>query len=89
MDASVSEALQIVGWVLTVLGQVQVALKARQGFVTWRAANGVLIALCVQSGLWWSTGMYATNMAVCAWSFRRWGRDKTGMRPLFVKRAAQ
>ena len=39
MDASVSEALQIVGWVLTVLGQEQVALKARQGFVTWMAAT--------------------------------------------------
>lgn len=68
------EALQIAGWLLTVLGQVQVASKARCGFLTWIAANAVLIVLCVHAGLWWSIGMYATNVGVCLWSFRRWGK---------------
>lgn len=67
-------ALQIAGWLLTVLGQVQVASKARCGFLTWIAANAVLIVLCVQASLWWSIGMYATNVGVCLWSFRRWGQ---------------
>jgi hypothetical protein len=65
-------ALQIAGWLLTVLGQVQVASKSRHGFLTWIAANVVLIALCVQTSLWWSIGMYATNVGVCLWSFQRW-----------------
>ncbi|WP_140636935.1 hypothetical protein [Methylibium rhizosphaerae] len=67
-------ALQIVGWLLTVLGQVQVAAKSRHGFLTWIAANAVLIALCVQASLWWSIGMYVTNVGVCLWSFQRWAR---------------
>jgi len=69
-----ADALQIAGWVLTVVGQVQLALKARQGFITWIVANAVLISLCIHVGLWWSTGMYATNVGVCLWSFRRWGQ---------------
>jgi len=72
--ASVADVLQIAGWLLTVLGQVQVAVKARSGFMTWIAANAVLIALCIHVGLWWSIGMYATSVVVCLWSFRRWGR---------------
>ena len=68
------EALQIAGWLLTVLGQVQIASKARRGFLTWIAANAVLIVLCMHAGLWWSIGMYATNVGVCLWSFRRWGK---------------
>ena len=68
------DVLQIAGWLLTVLGQVQVASKARCGFLTWFAANAVLIALCLHAGLWWSIGMYATNVGVCLWSFRRWGK---------------
>jgi hypothetical protein len=71
--ASFADVLQIAGWLLTVLGQVQVALKARQGFITWIAANAMLIVLCVHVGLWWSVGMYVTNVGVCLWSFRRWG----------------
>ena len=47
-----AEALQIAGWLHTVLGQVQVASKARRGFLTWIAANAVLIVLCVCAGLW-------------------------------------
>jgi len=69
-----ADALQIAGWLLTVIGQVQVASKARWGFITWTAANVVLIVLCMRAGLWWSIGMYATNVGVCLWSFRRWGR---------------
>lgn len=69
-----TDALQIAGWLLTVVGQVQVASKERLGFITWIAANAVLIALCMRAGLWWSIGMYATNVGVCLWSFRRWGR---------------
>jgi hypothetical protein len=85
----VREALQIAGWVLTVLGQVQVALKLRRGFLTWLVANAVMIALCVQMQLWWSIGMYLTNVAVCVWSFRKWGEDARTMRSLFVRRAAR
>jgi len=69
-----ADALQIAGWLLTVIGQVQVVSKERWGFVTWIGANAVLIALCVRAGLWWSIGMYATNVGVCLWSFRRWGK---------------
>lgn len=84
------DGLQVAGWVLTLLGQMQVARKRRAGFGTWIAANLVLIALCARTGLWWSIGMYATNIAVCAWSFRSWGPDQgRGMRLLFLnKRAA-
>jgi hypothetical protein len=69
------DVLQIAGWLLTVLGQVQVASKARCGFLTWIAANAVLIALCLHASLWWSIGMYVTNVGVCLWSFRRWGKE--------------
>jgi len=65
--------LQLAGWLLTVTGQVQVALKQRTGFITWIAANLVLIALSARAGLWWSIGMFCTNMAVCVWSCGRWG----------------
>jgi hypothetical protein len=66
------DALQIAGWLLTVVGQVQVGMKAREGFITWVLANGVLIVLCALLALWWSIGMYLTNVLVCVWSFRRW-----------------
>ncbi|MBX3602379.1 MAG: hypothetical protein KF863_17325 [Rubrivivax sp.] len=81
-----ADQLQIAGWLLTVVGQFQVALKQRQGFITWIAANAVLIALCALVGLWWSIGMYATNVAVCVWSFVRWSADAAGPRRLFAKR---
>ena len=55
-------------------GQLQIARKCRSGFLTWIAANGVLIALSMVTGLWWSVGMYLSNVAVCAWSFKRWER---------------
>ena len=80
-----ADELQIAGWLLTVGGQIQVALKQRQGFITWIAANAVLIALCALVGLWWSIGMYVTNVAVCMWSFVRWGADAASPRRLFAK----
>jgi hypothetical protein len=80
---SYADVLQIAGWLLTVGGQVQVARRERAGFVTWIAANVVLILLSAHAGLWWCIGMYLTNIAVCAWSFRQWG-SANDMRPLFV-----
>jgi hypothetical protein len=82
-----NEALQLAGWLLTVLGQVQIALRQRRGFVTGIGANAVLVALCAHVGLWWSIDMYLTNVAVCLWSYRRWAAEDTPMRALFVKRA--
>lgn len=69
VEGQLVSALQVLGWILTLLGQVQVARKRRAGFATWIVANIVLIGLSVRVGLWWSIGMYATNIAVCAWSF--------------------
>jgi hypothetical protein len=83
---TLSETLQIAGWVLTVYGQVQIGRMSRNGFITWIVANLVMIALCMTEGLLWSCGMYATNIAVCAWSFRRWSAPEPAGRPLFVKR---
>lgn len=84
MNASIIDGLQIAGWALTVLGQVQVTHRLRSGFATWMAANLALIAVCMQAGLYWSIGMYATNLMVCAWSFHRWGRGLAA-RPPFVR----
>jgi hypothetical protein len=43
--------------------------------------------LSARVGLWWSIGMYLTNIAVCAWSFRSWAQaDEGRMRTLFVNR---
>jgi len=70
---SLETTLQIAGWALTVTGQIQVALKDRRGFLTWIAANAVLIALSAVAGLWWSVGMFLTNVATCVWSYLRWG----------------
>jgi membrane protein implicated in regulation of membrane protease activity len=84
-----AQSLQIAGWLLTVLGQVQIGLKVRQGFLTWIAANAVLIALSGAVGLWWSIGMYVTNVAVCVWSYRRWTSDAQPLQPLGTGRAAR
>ena len=63
------------------------ARKRRAGFATWIVANIVLIGLSARVGLWWSIGMYLTNIAVCAWSFRSWAQaDEGRMRTLFVNR---
>jgi hypothetical protein len=81
------DGLQVLGWLLTLLGQVQVARKRRAGFATWIVANLVLIALSARMGLWWSIGMYLTNIAVCAWSYRTWAEDVgSGMRTLFLNK---
>jgi nicotinamide riboside transporter PnuC len=87
VEGQLVSALQVLGWILTLLGQVQVARKRRAGFVTWIVANIVLIGLSARVGLWWSIGMYLTNIAVCAWSFRAWAQAEEGrMRTLFVGR---
>jgi nicotinamide riboside transporter PnuC len=89
VEGQLVSALQVLGWILTLLGQVQVARKRRAGFVTWIVANIVLIGLSARVGLWWSIGMYLTNIAVCAWSFRAWAQEDEGrMRTLFVNRRA-
>lgn len=86
-ETQLVDGLQVLGWLLTLLGQVQVARKRRAGFATWIVANLVLIALSVRVGLWWSIGMYVTNIAVCAWSYRTWAEDvDTGMRTLFLNK---
>ena len=87
VEGQLVSALQVLGWILTLLGQVQVARKRRAGFVTWIVANIVLIGLSARVGLWWSIGMYLTNIAVCAWSFRAWAQaDQDRMRTMFVDR---
>jgi hypothetical protein len=88
-DMTLADGLQIAGWLLTVTGQVQVALKQRIGFITWIAANAVLIALCAGAGFWWSVGMYVSNVVVCIWSFIRWSADAAGARRLFAKRPSR
>ena len=75
-DTVFRQALEIAGWLLTVVGQLQIAVKRRQGFLTWVVANGVMVVLAASVGLWWSIGMYLTNTAVCIWTFRRWGCDE-------------
>ena len=87
--SSLTSTLQLAGWLLTALGQVQVALKLRQGFLTWIAANAVLIVLSASVGLWWSIGMYLTNVGVCIWSYRRWRNDAQPIQPLVMKRKAR
>ncbi len=88
-EAQLVDGLQVLGWLLTLLGQVQVARKRRAGFATWIVANLVLIALSARVGLWWSIGMYVTNIAVCAWSYRTWAEDVgSGMRTLFLNKRA-
>lgn len=86
-ETQLVDGLQVLGWLLTLVGQVQVARKRRAGFATWIVANLVLIALSARVGLWWSIGMYVTNIAVCAWSYRTWAEDVgTGMRTLFLNK---
>lgn len=86
-ESQLVSALQVLGWVLTLLGQVQVARKRRARFATWIVANIVLIGLIARFGLGWSIGAYATNIAVCAWWFRAWSQaDEGRMRTLFVNR---
>lgn len=72
VDIGVAEVLQGVGWALTVLGQVQIGRRLRRSFISWIVANLVLIGVSVQAGLWISVGMYATNIALCMWSFAKW-----------------
>jgi hypothetical protein len=69
---SIIEGLQLAGWLLTLVGQVLVTLKFRSAFVVWGVANVCLFAVQVRAELYWAAGMFATNLAFCFWSFRRW-----------------
>lgn len=87
-ESQVIGVLLVLGWILTVVGQIQVLRKRRAGFATWIVANILLIARCVRKEPWWSIGMYATNFVVCAWSFRSSGREHgSAMRSLFANRS--
>lgn len=66
------QALQLVGWMLTLVGQVQIGNRVRGGFATWVLANLVMTVVAVHTGLYWSIGMYVTNIASCCWSYWRW-----------------
>lgn len=67
------EALQLVGWGLTVVGQLLITSKRRAGFVAWMVSNVALIVLNLHAGLRWSAMMFATNLLCCIWSYWRWG----------------
>jgi nicotinamide riboside transporter PnuC len=86
--SAVAQTLQILGWALTLLGQVLNGLRRRQGFILWVAANVVMIGLAAYVGLWWSIGMYTTNTLVCLWSYRQWRLDEQPLRPMVERRSS-
>ena len=88
-ESNIKELLQISGWLITVVGHIQLTFKRRAGWITWIVANIVMIALCARVEFWWSIGMYLTNTLGCVWSYRRWSGDEGSMRPLFVKRMSR
>lgn len=85
---AVAQSLQILGWALTLLGQVLNGLRLRQGFILWVAANVVMIGLAAYVGLWWSIGMYITNTLACLWSYRQWRLDEQPLRPMVERRSS-
>ena len=83
-----NEILQALGWALTLVGQFQVTAKRKSGFATWTAANLVLIALNMTVGLYWSAGMFTTNLLFCIWSYSVWSQEQRAKdRRLFYKGA--
>jgi len=88
-ESNIKELLQVSGWLITVVGHIQMTFKRRAGWITWIVANLVMIALCARVEFWWSIGMYLTNTVGCVWSYRRWSGDEGGMRPLFVNRMSR
>jgi len=70
--ARLAEILQVVGWMLTLAGQVLVTFKQRSAFVVWAFANLALIGVQLDAQLFGSAGMFATNLIFCAWSYWRW-----------------
>lgn len=86
--SAVAQTLQILGWALTLLGQMLNGLRLRQGFILWVAANVVMIGLAAHVGLWWSIGMYTTNTLVCLWSYRQWRLDERPLRPMVERRSS-
>lgn len=82
---SSNDYLQIIGWLLTVAGQVLITAKERTGFAVWMVSNTALITLNLRVGLRLSALMFTTNLLCCIWSFSRWGKaDRSGQRRLFV-----
>lgn len=82
---SPNDWLQIVGWLLTVAGQVLVTTKQRIGFAVWMVSNAALITLNLRVGLRWSALMFTTNLLCCVWSFSRWSKaERSSQRRLFV-----
>ena len=88
-ESNIKELLQISGWLITVVGHIQMTFKRRAGWITWIVANLVMIALCARVEFWWSIGMHLTNTIGCVWSYRRWSDDEGIMRPLFVNRMSR
>lgn len=85
---TLADALQAVGWMLALLGQVQVARKRRTGFAIWVVANVVLMAAFAGLEMWWSAGTLVASTAVCSWAYRAWGKEEGGsMRSLFVNKS--
>ena len=83
-----TEVLQLLGWVLTVMGQAQITAKRKSGFGTWLVANVVLIALNLTVGLYWSAAMFGTNFLFCVWSYGVWSREERSKnRRLFYRGA--
>lgn len=83
-----TEILQAIGWALTLVGQFQVTAKRKRGFATWTAANLVLITLNVIVGLYWSAGMFLTNLGFCVWSYSVWSQEERAKdRRIFYKGA--
>ena len=67
------EVLQIIGWFLTVVGQILITGNRRAGFAVWMVSNVTLIVLNLHAGLRWSAMMFSTNLLCCIWSYWRWG----------------
>ena len=87
-SSALAQTLQIVGWALTLLGQVLNGLRRRQGFFFWVAANVLMIGLAAYMGWWWSIVMYTTNMLMCLWSYRQWLLDERPSRPMVDRRGS-
>lgn len=80
-----NDGLQIIGWALTVAGQVLITARQRAGFAVWMVSNAALLTLNLRVGLRWSALMFATNLLCCIWSFWRWSHtERRTQRRLFV-----
>lgn len=83
-----TDALQVTGWALTIIGQFQITAKRKNGFGTWIVANVTLIALNLSVGLYWSAAMFGTNLLFCVWSYSVWSsEERSKNRRLFYRGA--